>query len=50
MTEKRHVSDGSSTNSGDPLGMPWDDCVDILVDVGGVIRQTPPYHNGSPPF
>lgn len=24
--------------------------VDVLVDIGGVIRQTQPYHNGSPPF
>jgi hypothetical protein len=31
MTEKRHLgSDRSSTSSGDPVGMPWDDCLDIV--------------------
>lgn len=41
MTDKRHLlSDRSSANSGDPLGMPWDDCVDILVD-GRALVESP---------
>ncbi len=24
--------------------------VDVVVDTGGIIRQTPPYHSASPPF